>query len=322
MGLNAKCIAALLAACSLQAVAQTWPSKPIKVVVPYPPGGYYDLIARTVGQKFPQTLGQPAVVENRPGGGAIIGTEFTAKSPPDGYTIMVGGIGPHALNTALHADLRYDPVRDFAPIIQVASQAAIVVVNPSFEAKSLRELLALARAKPGAISYASNGIGTGPHLSMELLEAATGVKFNHVPFTGSAQAVTATIGGQTAVMFGPASDVMTNIQAGKLRPLAVSSVKRMPLFAEVPTAIEAGVPDYQFASWFGFFAPAATPRYIVTRLNSEIQKIVRMPDVHDRLAARGTAEVVGGTPEQLGNLVKAEIAKWVKVVKMAGVKAN
>lgn len=304
------------------AIAQEWPAKLITVVVPYPPGGYYDLIARVVGGKFQERLGKPALVENRGGGNAIIGTKFTANSVPDGYTIMVGGIGPHSVNSALYPNLSYDPLVDFAPIIHVANQPAILVVHPAFGAKSLNELLAMARAKPGEINYASNGVGTGPHMAVAMLEAAAGVHFNQVPFKGSAPSITATLGGHTPLLFGPVTDLLSYVQSGHLRALAVSSPNRLRVLPEVPTMAEAGVANYQFASWFGFFAPAGTPRSVVLRLNSEIGAIMEMPDVRDRLTLGGTVQAVGGTPEQLRALVESEIIKWKNVVNDLGIKVD
>ncbi|HKC43259.1 MAG TPA: tripartite tricarboxylate transporter substrate binding protein [Burkholderiales bacterium] len=304
------------------ALAQGYPSKPIRVIVPNPAGGFYDLIARTVGQKVSESLGQPMVVENRVGAGGSLGTEFTAKAPPDGYTIMVGGIGPHGIAPSLYANLPYDPVKDFAPIIHVATTPNILVVHPSSPLHSVQDLVAAARQKPGALSYASNGNGTSQHLAAEMLATTAGLKLNHVPFKGSAPAITAMLGGQVDFAFAVAPDVLPHVKAGKLRALAVTNAKRAAPLPDVPTMIEGGVPGYEATAWFGYFAPAGTPREIVDRLNAEIAKAIATPDVRERLAPGGLSELPGGTPERFGELVKSEIAKWSKVVKESGAKVD
>jgi tripartite-type tricarboxylate transporter receptor subunit TctC len=311
-----------LALAMTPAFAQPYPTRPVKIIVPYPAGGYYDVSSRVLGQKFSEALGQPFVVENRPGANAIVGTEFTAKSPPDGYTIMMGGIGPHAINSSLYPKLSYDPVRDFSPIILVSMTPNALVVYPGFAAKSVRELVDLARAQPGKINYASNGSGSSVHLCAELLGTMTGTKFNHVPFKGSAPAITATLGGQTEFAFATAGDVLAHIRGGKLRALAVTSAKRIPALQDTPTMIEAGVPGYEATAWFALFAPAGTPREIVAKLNAVAGQALKTDDVRERLASQGSADLVGGTPEHLGALVKAEIVKWSKVVKESGATAD
>jgi len=311
-----------LALASADALAQTYPSKPIRVVVPNPAGGYYDLIARTVGQKVSEGLGQPMVVENRVGAGGSLGAEFTAKAPPDGYTIMVGGIGPHGIAPSLYAKLPYDPVKDFAPIIHVATTPNILVVHPSSPLQSVQDLVAAARQKPGALSYASNGNGTSQHLAAEMLATTTGLKLNHVPFKGSAPAITAMLGGQVDFAFAVAPDALPHVKAGKLRALAVTSAKRAAPLPDVPTMIEGGVPDYEATAWFGYFAPAGTPREIVDRLNAEIARALAAPDVRERLAPGGLSELPGGMPERFGELVKSELAKWSRVVKESGAKVD
>ncbi len=311
-----------LAMASTGALAQAYPSKAIKVVVPNPAGGYYDVIARTVGQKLTDSLGQPMVVENRVGAGGSLGTEFTAKSPPDGYTIMVGGIGPHGIVPSLYAKLPYDPVKDFAPIILVATTPNILVVHPSSPFQSVQDIVAAARQRPGALTYASNGNGTSQHLSAEMLAMTMGLKLNHIPFKGSAPAITAMLGGQVDFAFAVAPDALAHVRGGKLRALAVTGAKRAAPLPEVPTMIEAGVPDYEAIAWFGYFAPAGTPREIVDRLNAEIAKAMAAPDVRERIAPGGLSELPGGPPERLGELVKSEIAKWSRVVKESGAKID
>jgi len=304
------------------ASAQPYPAKPIRVVVPNPAGGYYDVIARAVGQKVGESIGQPMVVENRVGAGGSLGTEFTAKSPPDGYTIMVGGIGPHGIAPSLYANLPYDPVKDFAPIILVATTPNILVVHPSSPIKSVQDLVAAARQKPGGMSYASNGNGTSQHLSAEMLATTMGLKFNHVPFKGSAPAVTAMLGGQVDFAFVVAPDGLAHVKAGKLRAIGVTGATRAAPLPDVPTLAEAGVPGYEATAWFGYLAPAGTPREIIDRLNAEIAKALESPDVRERLAPGGLSELPGGTPERFGDLIKTEIAKWSKVVKESGAKID
>ncbi len=299
-----------------------YPSKPVRIIVPYPAGGYYDVSSRVLGQKFSDALGQPFVIENRPGANAIVGTELTAKSAPDGYTIMMGGIGPHAINASLYPKLSYDPVKDFAPIILVSMTPNALVAHPGVAAKTVGQLLDLARGQPGKLNYASNGSGSSVHLCAELLGTMTGTKFNHVPFKGSAPAVAATLGGQTEFAFATAGDVLAHIRGGKLRALAVTSAKRIPALADTPTMIEAGVAGYEATAWFALFAPAGTPREIVARLNAVAAKALDTDDVRERLAPQGSADLVGGAPELLGNLVKSEIGKWSKVVRESGATAD
>lgn len=315
-------LSAFLLACSFTATAQDWPSKPIKVIVPYPAGGFYDTIARLVGAKMAEELGQPAVVENRVGANGIVGTDHVAKSAPDGYTIMVGGIGPHSINTSLYPKLPYDAVRDFEPIVHVVNAANVLVVHPSVPVRDLKELIALARSKPGELAYASNGSGSSPHLAAEMFATSMGLKFNHIPFKGSAPAVTAMLGGQTQMAFNNAGDVLAHVRAGKLRALAVTSRKRLPALPDLPTMEEAGAPGYDAVAWWAYFAPAGTPREIVAKLNSHINRILGVPEIRERLSVQGSADVVGGTPQQLAAFQKAEIAKWAKVIKQSGATVN
>ena len=320
-----KLLSAVLLAISILPVAHAqapYPSKPVRIIVPYPAGGYYDVSSRVLGQKFSDALGQPFVIENRPGANAIVGTELTAKSAPDGYTIMMGGIGPHAINASLYPKLSYDPVKDFAPIILVSMTPNALVAHPGVSAKTVGQLLDLARAQPGKLNYASNGSGSSVHLCAELLGTMTGTKFNHVPFKGSAPAVAATLGGQTEFAFATAGDVLAHIRGGKLRALAVTSAKRIPALADTPTMIEAGVAGYEATAWFALFAPAGTPREIVARLNAVAAKALDTDEVRERLAPQGSADLVGGAPEMLGNLVKSEIGKWSKVVRESGATAD
>ena len=314
----ARLLFALLLAWSCGAAAQAWPSKPIRVIVPYPAGGFYDTIARLVGPKMTEDFGQPVIVENRVGAGGIVGTDYVAKSPPDGYTLMVGGIGPHGINPGLYPKLPYDAVRDFEPIVHVVNAANILVVHPSLPVANLNELVALARSKPGQLNYASNGSGTSPHLAAEMFATAMGLKLTHIPYKGSAPAVTAMLGGQTQMAFNNAGDVIQHIRAGKLRPLAVTGAKRLPVLPDVPTMQESGVPGYEAVAWWAYYAPANTPRDIIGRLNSQINRTLQDPEIRKRLSVDGSAEVVGGSPAQLAAFQKAEIAKWSRVIKESG----
>ena len=320
MSFIVRMLCTLLVAWSCAGYAQTagWPSKPIKVVVPYPAGGFYDTVARLIGVKLSEYLGQPVLVENRAGANGIVGTELVAKSPPDGYTIMVGGIGPHGINPGLYPKLPYDALKDFEPIVHVVNAANILVVHPSVAANSLEELVALARSSPGGLSYASNGSGSSPHLAAEMFASAMGLKLTHIPFKGSAPAVTSMLGGQTQLAFNNAGDVMQHIRAGRLRALAVTSARRLPALADLPTMSEGGVPGYEALAWWAYYAPAGTPNEIVMRLNSQINRAMQVPEVHERLSVQGSAEVIGGTPAQLAAFQKAEIAKWSRVIKESG----
>ena len=301
---------------------QAYPAKPVRMVVPYPAGGYYDLLARVIGQKLGEMWGQTLVVDNRAGANGIVGTELVAKSAPDGYTLEMGGIGPHGINPSLYGKLPYDAVRDFAPVIHVANAPNVLVVHPSVPAASVAQLIALAKARPGQLNYASNGSGSSPHLSAEMFASMAGIKIQHVPYKGSAPAVADILAGQVTLLFGTMGDVVPHIRAGKLRALAVTGARRIPALPDVPTMIEAGVPGYEAVAWFGVMAPAATPRPIVLKLNQDIARTMQMPDVLDKITAQGSAEIVGGSPEQFGAFVRAEIAKWAKIIKQSGAKAD
>ena len=311
-----------LVAAALAAGAQTYPARAVNFIVPYPAGGYYDLLARVIGAKLADSWGQPFLVQNRVGANGMIGTDFVAKSAPDGYTIMMGGIGPHGINPSLYAKLPYNPVRDFAPVIHVASAPNVLVVHPSVDARSVKDLIALARAQPGALTFSSAGSGSSQHLSGEMLKMMAGVNMTHVPYKGSAPAVTAMLAGEVSLLFGTMADVVEHIRGGKLRALAVTSARRIPVLPEVPTMVESGIPGYEATAWIGVLAPAATPREIVTRLNQDIGRVLQMPDVLARISQQGSAEIVGGSPEQFGDFIRAEVAKWASVVKQAGVKVE
>ena len=312
---------ALIFVCAA-AWAQAYPSRPLKVILPVPAGGYYDTVTRIVSQRLAERLGQPVVVENRAGAGGVVGTVHAAAQPADGYTLLFNGIGAMSIFPSLHAKLAYDPVRDFEPIILVSTVPNILVVHPSVPARSMDELAALARSRPGEVTFASNGTGTTQHLAAEMFATAKGVKLNHIPFNGSAPAVTAMLGGQTMLLFGVASDVMPHVKAGKLRALAVASAKRMQALPDVPTTAEAGVPGVEIEIWLGAFAPRGMPRELLLRLNSEINNVLDMPDVRERITQDGIGEVKGGTPEELASLLRSEIAKWARVVKASGARVD
>lgn len=301
---------------------QAYPSKPLKVILPVPAGGYYDMVTRAVSQRLAERLGQAVVVENRVGAGGVVGTVYAASQAPDGYTVLFNGIGAMSIFPSLHAKLAYDPVRDFAPVILVSTVPNILVVHPSVPAKTVGELTELGRSRPGEVTYASNGIGTTQHLAAEMFATARGLKLNHIPFNGSAPAVTAMLGGQTMLLFGVASDVMPHVKAGKLRALAVASEKRMRALPEIPTTAEAGVAGVEIEIWLGAFAPKGTPRELVSRLNAEIGRVLEMPEVRERITHDGIGEVKGGTPEQLASLLQSEIAKWSQVVKASGARVD
>jgi tripartite-type tricarboxylate transporter receptor subunit TctC len=301
------------------AKAQDYPSKPIRLVVPFAAGGATDVLARLVGERLTASLGQQVVVDNRPGAGGNIGSDLVARAEPDGYTILMGAVGTHAINPSLYPKMPYDPVKDFAPVTLVASVPNVLVVNPEVPANSVQELIDLAKANPGELNFASSGNGTSIHLSGELFKAMTGTDIVHVPYKGSGPAVTDLLGGQVQMMFDNMPSSLPHVKAGKLRALGVTSAKRSPALPEVPTIAEAGVPSYDATSWFGILAPAGTSEPVVTRLQGAIVQALGEPEMRQRMADLG-AEPVGDTPAEFGQFIAAEIAKWAKVVNDAGVK--
>jgi tripartite-type tricarboxylate transporter receptor subunit TctC len=311
---------ALLAGAAGSAQAQAeWPTRPIVYVVPFAVGGNTDTLARLLSQKLAASLGQPIVIENKPGAGGNIGSDFVAKAKPDGYTILGGTISSHAINASVYPNMPYDPVKSFEPVILLGSNPLVFAVNASTPYKSLKEVLDAAKTKPGELAFASPGPGTSPHLAGELLKTLTRVDLTHVPYKGSGPALSDVIGGQVPIIIDTTIVLGAQIKAGKLRPLAVAYPKRLGTLPDVPTAAEAGVPGWEVVSWQAVFAPAGTPKPIVQRLNTEIARTMKMPDVQARLVDLGV-EVGGGPPEQLAEFQKAEIAKWATVVKTAGVK--
>ena len=299
--------------------AQNWPSKPLRYIVPFPPGAFNDTLGRTISAELSKTLGQPVVVENRPGGNTIIATEMAARSPPDGYTLF-GAALPFSVIQSLYKT-SFDVTRDFAPITLAGISANLLVANPSFPPNNVKELIAYAKANPGKVNYGTSGNGTSVHLSMELFKSMTTTYMLHIPYKGSAPVVTDLLAGQVDIMFDNLPNVIGHVRAGKMKALAVSTAQRSALAPEVPTVAEAGVPGYELAVWFGVLAPAGTPRDIVARLNAEIVKALNSPDVKDRFARQGV-EVRTSTPEQFGEFLRAEVARWAKVIQDAGIKAD
>ena len=310
-----------LAALPNIAAAQAFPNKQIRIVVPFPPGGATDILARAVAQDLQKGFGQSALVENRPGAGGNLGADLVAKSPGDGYTLLMGTVGTHGINVALYSKMPYDAVKDFAPITLVARVPNVLVVHPSLPVKSVRDLIDLAKREPGKLNYASSGNGTSIHLSAELFKSMAGVSMLHIPYKGSSPALADLVGGQVGLMFDNLPSALPFIRAGKLRAVAVTSSKRAPVLPELPTIAEAGLPGYEASSWFGILAPASTPRDVVGKLHDAIVKGLATPETSERLASQG-AEQVGNTPEQFAVFIREEIDKWGKVVKAAGAKVD
>jgi tripartite-type tricarboxylate transporter receptor subunit TctC len=293
---------------------EQWPSKPLRIIVAFAAGGATDVFARRVALHLAERLGQPVLVENRLGANGTIGTESVARSPADGYTLLMGTIATHSIQQSLLATLPYDPVKDFLPIFQVDTQAYVVVVRPEFAANSLAELTAMAKQTPGKISYASAATGTAGHLFAELYRARAGIDVVAIQYKGSTPAMNDVLGGHVPFTFDVILTTMPHIRSGKLRPLAVTSARRSPLLPEVPTVAEQGFPGYDAVGWNGLFAPAKTPQAIVERLNREVNAVLALPEVRDRIASMG-ASVVGGTPEQFAELMRTETAKWGKLIR-------
>lgn len=308
------------AALSGAAFAQAFPAKPIRLIVPYAPGAGTDAISRILAQKLGESLGQQMVVDNRPGAGGTIGTEIVAHSPPDGYTLLFAPTS-HAINQNLYPKLPFDTERDFVPISVCASLPVVLAVESSVPAKSVRELVALAKSKPGQITMASSGNGSVFHLTGEMFKGAAGINIVHVPFKGGAPAVAALIGGQVNMTFETSVTLVPHVKSGKLRALAVASTKRIAILPDVPTLAEAGFPGILAENWYGLYAPAGTPKETVARLYAELDRAIHSPDVREKLAQQG-AEIRENTPEQTAVFLKAETAKWAKVIKDSGAKID
>ena len=322
-----KAIAAAVAACLLLALdasaaqrdpAANYPSKPVRFIVPFAPGGGTDIVARAIAQKLSEEWGQQVVVDNRGGGATVIGTELGARAAPDGYTLTMGTT-TLAINPSVRRKLPYDALKDFAPVTQTAFQAYVLATHMSVPAKSVKEFVALAKAKPGTLNFGSPGTGTGSHLAGELFRAMSGIHVVHVPYKGSGPALSDLVGGQIQFILGTILSTYPQVKAGRLRALGVSGSKRSAVMPEVPTIAEAGVPGYSATSWNGVIVPARTPQAIVRKLNRDIVKVVHSPDVRERLAGDG-GEAVGGTAEEFANHIRSEMTKWAKAVKIAGIK--
>lgn len=297
-----------------------WPTRPIKILVGFAPGGATDLVARAIAQKLQEALGQPVTVENKPGGGSNIGAELAAHAEPDGYTLLLGTIA-NATNMSLYRNLKYDTLRDFAPITQVMAAPSVLVVTPSLPVNNLKELIALAKAKPGTLTYASSGAGGSPHLAGVLLEQRAGIQMIHVPYKGAAPALADVIAGQVNLGFKTALSAIPSMQAGRLRPIAVAAAKRLPQIPDVPTMAEAGIPDFEVSSWNGLLAPAKTPPAIIARLHDEVVKILASDEIRKSFEAQA-AEPIGSSPEAFRRYIQSEIDRWRVVSHQANVVLN
>ncbi|HYC37484.1 MAG TPA: tripartite tricarboxylate transporter substrate binding protein [Usitatibacter sp.] len=316
---------AALAACVLcvaggSAHAQDYPNKAVRIVLPFSAGGSSDPVARLIARHLTTAFGQPFVVENRPGAGGNIGSDIVAKSAPDGYTLLFTA-GSFAINPSLYSKLPFDPAKDFDPVVHVATLSGILVVHPSVPASNVKELIQLARSKPGGVNYASAGSGTVPHLAGELFRAAAKIEMTHVPYKGSNPALSDLIGGQVQVMFANMPGTLQHVKAGRLKVLAVTGARRSELLPDVPTIGESGLPGYEATNWYGVFAPAGTPPAIVARLNAEINKAMAAPEFLDHMRLEG-AEAIGGSPAQFRSFFRGEMERWAPVVKSAGVKVD
>jgi len=299
------------------ALAQAYPTKPVTIIVPFAAGGTTDILARIIGQALTAELGQSVVVDNRAGAGGNIGGQAAAKAAPDGHTLFMGTVGTHAINASLYKKMPFDPVKDFAPLTRVANVPNLLVANPAQPYKSVKDLIAYAKANPGKVNFGSSGNGSSIHLSGELFKSLAKVDMQHVPYKGSAPAVTDLLGNQIGIMFDNMPSAIQHVRSGKLVPLAVTTAKRSPELPNVPTIAEAGVPGYEATSWFGMFAPAGTPAPVLAKLNAAIVKVLAQPDVKKKINEQG-AEVYSETPEQFAAFIQAESVKWGKVVKESG----
>ena len=315
------CVLCLLVVGAASALAQNYPVRPIRVLAPFPPGGGTDLISRTIAAKLSEAWGVQVVADNRPGGGGTLGLGIAAKMPPDGYTIVLGQASNVAVAPALYARLNYDPVKDLQPITDVIAAPLVIVSHPSFPARNAKEMIAYARAKPGALTFGSPGNGTIGHLSMELLKTMAGINLLHIPYKGATLAITELIGGQIVLYASSMPPALPLINAGKLKALGVTTAKRLAPLPNVPTIAESGIAGYEAVNWYGVFVPAGTPKDIVAKLHAEIVRVLKQPDVKERFAGEG-GEIVADSPEAFGAFVHNEIPKWAKVIKDASVKVD
>ena len=312
-------LCALVLGLAAPAIAQNYPTRTVRLIVPFTPGGGADIQGRALAQKLTERFGQQVIVDNRPGGGTVLATELTAKAPPDGYTILFV-----TTTFAINASLRkvpYDIIRDFAPVIHLTSQPNMLVAHPSLPANNPRELIRLAKERPGALTYGSAGAGTAAHVSMELMQMMSGAKLTHVPYKGASQGLLDLMSGEVALFITPPASLLPHIRQGKIKPIAVTTAKRSKSAPSVPTIAEGGLPGYEASAWQGLVAPAGVPRDIIARLNREIDGILRLADVRERIEADG-ADPVGGSPEAFAAHIRSEHAKWAKVVKVSGAKVD
>ena len=312
---------ALLYAMTNSQAAETFPSRPMRLIIPFPPGGGTDIMGRMVAQRLTDAFGVQVVVDNRGGAAGIIGTEMAVKANPDGHTYMIGSVSTMCINAALHKKLPFDTVKDLAPVSLVASTPSVLVVSNTLAAKSVKELIALAKAKPGQLHFASPGSGSSAHLGGELLKQAAGIDIQHVPYKGTGPAVTDLVSGQVAMFITNMPSVLPMIKANRLRALAVTSLQRSKLVPDLPTVAESGIPGFEVIVWYGTFAPAASPKPVLIRVNQELRKMSEMQDVKDRLSAQG-AEAMSSTPDELGKRVRADLVKWGRIVKASGAKID
>jgi len=318
---NCFCCGMLATALSPVAQAQNYPNRPIRIIAQFQPGTSTDILARVIGQKLTESWGQQVVVDNRPGAGGLVGTELGAKAAPDGYTLTMAVSSGFGINPTLYSKLPYDAVRDFAAITNIALTPQTLVASPSFAAKSVKELVATARAKPGSVNYASLGSGSTSHLTMEMFRSAAGMQLNHIPYKGSPAAHTELFSGQIPIMFDAIPAVLPHVKAGKLRGLGIATLKRSPFLSDVPTIAESGYPGFEAVGWIGIAAPAKTPAPVLDKLNAEIVRIISTPEMKERLATLAFTPV-GDTREQFSGFIRSEIAKWGKAVKESGAKAE
>jgi tripartite-type tricarboxylate transporter receptor subunit TctC len=313
--------AGLLLSFPTQAAELAYPSKPIRLVVPFPAGGSLDVVARAIGEKLSIAWGQPVIIDNRPGAGGNIGADLVAKSAPDGYTILEGALSTHAVNVSLYSKMPYDPIKDFAPITLVAVTPNVLVLNPSVPANSVAELIAYAKANPGKLAFGSGSNGSAGHLAGELFKAEAGVDMVHVPYKGGAPAMQDLLGGQTQLMFDNLANSMQQVRAGKLKAIAVTTAKRSPLVPDLPTLAETGLPGFDIYTWWGFMAPAGTPKEIIAKWNAEVTRILNTPEMRAYFALQG-AEPSPTSPEQFKALIESEIPKYAKIIKASGAKVD
>ena len=302
------------------AFAQAYPARPVRIIVPYPPGGATDVMARTVALKLNESWPQPAVVENKPGASGTVGSEIVVKSAPDGYTLLLQGT-QHSINLSLYKQLPYDTLRDFAPVAYIASAPFLLVLHPSVPANTVAELIAYIKARPGGLNYGSSGVGGGAHLAGEIFKSSAGVQLIHISYKGAAPAMADLLGGQVTMVFDPIPTSITQVRAGRIKAIAITSAKRSALMPELPTVAESGLPGFEVSAWFGLYAPVAVPKGIVAKLNADVNRVLQLPEVKEKFAALGAESMIMGT-DQFAVHLRAEIAKFAKAIKDSGATAE